>query len=79
MVSNAVLQLQTLLSKFIHHAMVLFQTLHFNFGQYCLTFYVSIQLWTLVSDFKSNDYGLVLKVASNSSHLCLNLDIGVQF
>lgn len=67
MVSNAVLQLQTLLSKFIHHAMVLFQTLDFNFGQY----------WTLVSDFKSNDYGLVLKVASNSSHLCLNLDIGV--
>ena len=79
MVLNAVLQLQTLLSKFIHHAMVLFQTLRFNFGQYCLTFYVGIQLWTLVSDFKSNDYRLVLKVASNSSHLCLNLDIGVRF
>ena len=30
-----------------------------------------------MSDFKSNDYGLVLKVASNSSHVCLNLDIGV--
>ena len=32
-----------------------------------------------MSDFKSNDYGLVLKVASNSSHLCLNLDTGVRF
>ena len=30
-----------------------------------------------MSDFKSNDYRLVLKVASNSSHLRLNLDIGV--